>query len=50
MLCIFTVVRLGGGSRGSVEHLEGKGGDSVMAISGFLYGSSRLCRLRTAPF
>jgi hypothetical protein len=26
-----------------VEHLEGKGGDSVVAISGFLCGSSNLC-------
>jgi hypothetical protein len=30
-----------------VEHLEGKGGDSVMVILRFLCGSARLCRLRT---
>jgi hypothetical protein len=35
---------------GSVEHSEGKGGESVVAIPRFLCGSPRLCRLRTAPF
>jgi hypothetical protein len=32
---------------GLVEHSEGKGGESVVAILRFLYGSPRLCRLRT---
>jgi hypothetical protein len=32
---------------GSVEHLEGKGGESVVVILRFLCGSPRLCRLRT---
>jgi hypothetical protein len=32
---------------GSVKHLEGKGGENVVAILRFLYGSPRLCRLRT---
>jgi hypothetical protein len=32
---------------GPVEHSEGKGGESVVAISRFLCGSPRLCRLRT---
>jgi hypothetical protein len=35
---------------GSVEHSEGKGGESVMAILRFLCGSPRLCRLRTEGF
>jgi hypothetical protein len=35
---------------GSVEHSEGKGVESVVAILRFLCGSSRSCRLRTAPF
>jgi hypothetical protein len=30
-----------------VEHLEGKGGESVVAILRFLCGSPRLSRLRT---
>jgi hypothetical protein len=30
-----------------VEHLEGKGGESVVAILRFLCGNLRLCRLRT---
>jgi hypothetical protein len=33
-----------------VEHLEGKGGESDVAILRFLYDSPRLCRLRNAPF
>jgi hypothetical protein len=33
-----------------VEHSEGKGGESVVAILRFLCGSPRLCRLRTTPF
>jgi hypothetical protein len=33
-----------------VEHSEGKGGESVVAIPRFLCGSPRPCRLRTAPF
>jgi hypothetical protein len=35
---------------GSVEHSEGKGGESDVAILRFLCDSSRPCRLRTAPF
>jgi hypothetical protein len=35
---------------GSVEHSEGKGGESVVAILRFLCGSPRPCRLRTVPF
>jgi hypothetical protein len=34
----------------SVEHSEGKGGESDMAIPRFLCGSPRPCQLRTAPF
>jgi hypothetical protein len=33
-----------------VEHSEGKGGESVVAIPRILCGSPRPCRLRTAPF
>jgi hypothetical protein len=40
--------QVGGG--GSVEHLEGKGGESVMAILRFLCGSPHPCRLRTTSF
>jgi hypothetical protein len=32
---------------GSVEHSEGKDGESVVAIPRFLCGSLRLCQLRT---
>jgi hypothetical protein len=32
---------------GSVEHLKGKGGESVVAILRFLCASPHLCRLRT---
>jgi hypothetical protein len=32
---------------GSVEHSEGKDGESAVAILRFLCGSLRLCRLRT---
>jgi hypothetical protein len=35
---------------GSVEHSEGKGGESVVVILRFLCGSPRPCQLRTAPF
>jgi hypothetical protein len=35
---------------GSVEHSEGKGGESDVAISRFLCGSPHSCRLRTASF
>jgi hypothetical protein len=38
--------RLDGAIRGSVEDLEGKDGESVVAILRFLCGSPRLCRLR----
>jgi hypothetical protein len=33
-----------------VEHLKGKGGESVVAILRFQCGSHRPCRLRTVPF
>jgi hypothetical protein len=33
-----------------VEHSEGKGGESVVAILRFLCGSPHSCRLRTASF
>jgi hypothetical protein len=33
--------------RGSVEHLERNGGESIVAILRFLCSSPRLCRLRT---
>jgi hypothetical protein len=32
---------------GLVEHLEGKGGESVVVIPRLLCGSPSLCRLRT---
>jgi hypothetical protein len=32
---------------GSVEHSEGNGEESDVVIPRFLYGSPRLCRLRT---
>jgi hypothetical protein len=35
---------------GSVEHSEGKGRESVVAIPRFLCGSSHPCRLRTVLF
>jgi hypothetical protein len=35
---------------GSVEHSKGKGGENVVAILRFLYGSPRPCWLWTAPF
>jgi hypothetical protein len=35
---------------GSVEHLEGKGEESVVAILRFLCGNTHLCRLRTGHF
>jgi hypothetical protein len=35
---------------GSVEHLEGKDGESVVAIPRFLCDSPLPCRLRTPPF
>jgi hypothetical protein len=35
---------------GSVEHSEGKGRESVVAIPRFLCGSPRSCRLRTVLF
>jgi hypothetical protein len=35
---------------GSVEHLEGKDGESVVAISRFLCGSPHPYRSRTMPF
>jgi hypothetical protein len=35
---------------GSVEHSEGKGGESVVAIMRFLCGSPRPCRLMIVPF
>jgi hypothetical protein len=50
MLYLFTVARPGGASRVSVEHLEGKGSESVVTILRFLCGSSHPCWLRTALF
>jgi hypothetical protein len=35
---------------GSVEHSEGKSGESVVAILRFLCGSPHPCRLRTTSF
>jgi hypothetical protein len=35
---------------GSVEHLEGKDEESVVAILRFLCGSPRPCQLRTVSF
>jgi hypothetical protein len=35
---------------GSVEHSEGKDGESVVAIPRFLCDSPHPCRLRTASF
>jgi hypothetical protein len=41
--CCMDNLRSGGGPlRGSVEHSEGKGGESGVAILGFLCGSPRL--------
>jgi hypothetical protein len=34
----------------SVEHSEGKGGESAMAIPRFLCGNPHPCRLRTTSF
>jgi hypothetical protein len=50
MLCLFTVARPGGASRGSVKQSEGKDGESVVAILRFLCGSTHSYRLRTTPF
>jgi hypothetical protein len=36
--------------RGLVEHSEGKGGESDVAILRFLCGSPHSCRLSTMPF
>jgi hypothetical protein len=47
---LFTIARPGGASRGSVEHSEGKGGESDVAILRFLCASTHLCRLRTTSF
>jgi hypothetical protein len=47
---LFIIARPGGASRGSVEHSEGKGGESAVAILRFLCDSPRPCRLRTASF
>jgi hypothetical protein len=38
------------GKYGNMEHIEGMGGEWVMAILRFQDGSPRLCRLRTASF
>jgi hypothetical protein len=35
---------------GSVEHSEGKGGESVVAVLRFLCGNPPPCRLRTTLF
>jgi hypothetical protein len=47
---LFTVARTGGVSRGSVDNSKGKGRESAVAITRFLCGSPRPCRLRTMPF
>jgi hypothetical protein len=46
LLLLDRVVQVGG----LVEHLEGKGEESVVSILRFLCGSPRPCRLRTALF
>jgi hypothetical protein len=38
-----TIARLDGASRGSMEHLKGKGRGSDVAILRFLCGSTCLC-------
>jgi hypothetical protein len=47
---LFTIARPGWASRGSVEHSEGKDGESVVAIPMFLCDSPHSCQLRTASF
>jgi hypothetical protein len=47
---LFTVARPDEANRGSVEHSEGKGRESVVAILRFLCGSPCSCRLRTVSF
>jgi hypothetical protein len=47
---LFTIARPGGASRGSVEHSEGKDGESDVAILRFLCASTHPCRLRTTSF
>jgi hypothetical protein len=47
---LFTIVRLGGASRGSVKHSERKDEESDVAILRFICGSPCPYRLRTAPF
>jgi hypothetical protein len=46
----FTVAKPGEASRGTMEHSEGKDGESAVAILRFLYGSLRPYWLRTMPF
>jgi hypothetical protein len=46
----FTVAKPGGASRGTMEHTEGKDGESAVTILRFLCGSLCACWLRTAPF
>jgi hypothetical protein len=50
MLYLFTVARPGRVSRGSVEHLEGKDGESDVVILRFLCSSPHPCRLKITPF
>jgi hypothetical protein len=45
-----TIARPGEQVGGSVEHSEGKGVESVVAISRFLCDSPRLCQVRTGHF
>jgi hypothetical protein len=47
---LFTVASRAGSVRGSVEHSEGKGGESVVPILRFLCGIPHLCQLRTVLF
>jgi hypothetical protein len=48
--CYLLLLHWVGQVRGSVEHSEGKGGESVVAILRFLCDSRRSCQLRTTPF
>jgi hypothetical protein len=50
MLCLLLLLDQVGQVGGSMEHSEGKDRESVVAISSFLFGSPRLCRLRTGRF
>jgi hypothetical protein len=47
---LFTIVRPGGASRGSLKHSERKDGESDVAILRFICGIPCPYRLRTTPF